>query len=342
MLTYLFTLIAPLFFGLTFLFTSKKKDVAFLNKDYSNVIKGLCCIVVIYVHVHDRYANTLQDAIGSFGYVAVTLFFFFSAYGMLYNTEKNKTYLNFFWRNRLLGLLVPCLTVNAVNFFLTALIKHSFCLESLLYINGYVKVLLQWCLWFYIVEYFGQHYKIRSVILDGLLILGVVLSSLFLYFYVDAEVSAQAGWCYERIGLVWGILAYRYYGRIVCWINRNQILKSFLLTILGFVLGIAYIKFKSIPFYGEYLLKLLLGLVLISLLFTTTFNRQYGNKVNNWLGNISYEVYLSHVIVMGFLSFLLPMDINSGLFIFLTVTFTLFLSTGAHEICKSIKRKFRA
>ena len=30
------------------------------------MLKGVCCLIVIYVHFHGAYTNTLQDAIGQY------------------------------------------------------------------------------------------------------------------------------------------------------------------------------------------------------------------------------------------------------------------------------------
>ena len=76
------------------------------SKDYTTVLKGICCIIVVMVHVKDGFQNPLQDAIGSFGFVCVTLFFMVSAYGMQLSVEHKADYLRHFWRNRLLSLLV--------------------------------------------------------------------------------------------------------------------------------------------------------------------------------------------------------------------------------------------
>ena len=108
--------------------------------------------MVIYVHFVGSHTNALQDAIGSFAYIAVTLFFVTSAYGMMLNAERKKDYLKTFWRNRLVALLVPCLCVNIVAFLLN-IVKNDFGWSVLYFINQYVVVLLQFCVWFYIVEF---------------------------------------------------------------------------------------------------------------------------------------------------------------------------------------------
>lgn len=230
--------------------------------------------------------NALQDAIDSFVYVAVTLFFLFSSYGMLYSAKRKQDYLKYFWRNRLIALLVPCFLINIVS----VLVKLSkevdiTYLNGLYEINNYVLVLLQYCFWFYIVQICKKKWFPNNICLsDGLLIGGVMISSLLLYFCVDAEVSAQAGWNFERMGLIWGILLYRFFDKVVVCMNSHRWLNVTILTILGGVLGIAYLKYKIVFWGGEYLLKVILGLVLILLLFTWSSNRKFGNKVSLWLG----------------------------------------------------------
>lgn len=99
--TILFTLLAPIIGGGNSLVFNKKDDNAFFGKDYTTELKGLCCLIVIYVHVPVAYRNPIQDAIGSFAYICVTLFFLISAYGMMLSAERKEEYLRHFWRNRL-------------------------------------------------------------------------------------------------------------------------------------------------------------------------------------------------------------------------------------------------
>lgn len=42
------------------------------------------------------------------------------------------------------------------------------------------------------------------------------------------------------------------------------------------------------------------NVIIILFFFMVTSNRKIGNAFGMWLGNISYEVYLSHGIVIGF------------------------------------------
>lgn len=339
---YLLTLLPLIFGGGNAWFHSKKERGHFFSKDYTNVLKGLCCLIVIYVHVREPYGNTLQDAIGSFAYVCVTLFFLVSAYGMMLSVERKKDYLKNFWWNRLVALLIPAFLINVVSFGLGIVNRGNYELSALYQLNSYVAVLLQWCLWFYIVIWCKEKwFHEKKILTDWILIVGVMVSSLCLYLFVDAEVSAEAGWCFERVGLAWGVLLYRYYDGIVDWMDKHRLVKGIIWIIIGGVLGIAYLKYKAVYFWGAYLLKIVLGVALIALFFTATSNRKFGDKISLWLGNVSYEVYLSHGMVMGTLALWLPLTVDSGLFILLTVIVTLALSTVVHFIGKPIVNRMR-
>lgn len=341
-LTYILTALIPIVGGGNSLVQSRLEDGHFFSKQYTDVLKGLCCLIVIYVHVHSERGNALQDAIGSFAYVAVTFFFLVSAYGMMAGVERKGNYLKSFWRNRLVSLLIPCLLINITGFVLNWIVLEKASATALYSINSYVLVLLQWCVWFYIVQWCRQKWFAENKVLtDSLLIAGVVITSLYLYFFVDAEVSAEAGWCFERLGLVWGVLLYRYFDVVTAWMQKSRAVKVTVLLLLGGFLGVSYLKFKLVYFWGAYLLKIVLGFTLLLLLFTATSNRRFGDKVSNWLGSISYEVYLSHGMVLGIMAFFLPLDFNSGMFLFLAVLATLLLSTCVHAIGKPIVNLLR-
>lgn len=339
-INYILTLLAPLLGGGITVYGSTKTDGEFFSKDYTNVLKGVCCIIVIYVHFHSEYQNALQDAIGSFAYVAVTIFFMVSSYGMMLSAERKKSYLDCFWRNRLVALLVPAFLVNVAACTFEG-IKGNLVMSGLVHINGYVMVLLQFCLWFYIVEIAKRKWFREDTMLgDFLLMGGVIASSIYLYICKHGEISAASGWCFERIGLVWGILLYRHYARFVEWMGKRRIVKSIVLCMMSLILGVAYLKYKTVWFWGEYALKIILGIIIIFFLFTMTSNRKFGNKFSFWLGDISYEVYLSHGLMMGVLAYYMP-NLLSGWFILLTVLSTLIISTMMHEIGKPIVNGLR-
>ena len=167
-----------------------------------------------------------------------------------------------------------------------------------------------------------------------MLIIGVAVSSLVMYFCFDAN-----DWCYERWGLVWGVLLFLYMPKVKRLVKPN-VQKIVAFGLLGFMLGAAYLKFKPVFFYGEYLLKIVLGMTIILLLFTFSSQLKFGNKAINFLGDISYEVYLSHHVVMTVLSSLFPL-LPSGCFILITVLGTIMLSAILHHVGSFLVKRCR-
>lgn len=308
-----------------------------LDVQSTHILKGICAVIVVMVHFPVAYSNPLQDAAGSFAYVAVTFFFFVSAYGMQYSFFQREDYLKKFWINRLTGLLVPMLLVNVLIYIYAGYSLGAWgSLLLLVELNGYVRVLLEYCLAFYLLRVIARRagWSQRTFVDIALSIL-VLGSSLGLYFYQDAAGLANSAWPYERLGLLWGLLAYRYKDRFLRWLDVGNDVKIVVFVIAGIVFGVAYLKFKVVFFMGEYLLKIVLGLVLIVTMFLLSARWRFSNPFGRFLGDISYEVYLSHTVVMWFLAALVP-DLSSGAFILLTFVVVIPVSYAVMKLSSCI------
>ena len=136
-----------------------------------------------------------------------------------------------FWRNRLAALLIPQLLINICST-IWVYINTQKEYASLFHINNYVVVLLGYCFWFWLVYQGRRWYGHR--IANTLLVGGVIISSLGSYFFMEKDANY---WCYERWGLVWGVLLYLFLPEIkkrVCP-SKNRIL---LFGVLSLVLGV--------------------------------------------------------------------------------------------------------
>lgn len=322
------------------LWKSSSSNVFLFDKNFTGVLKGVSAIIVVFVHIPEAYNNPGQRIVMCFGFVAVTVFFMISAYGMLFSVNKDeKKYLSHFWRNRLASLLIPCLLIHLVEVVFEISQDRDFLLISL---PGYVWVLLQYCLLFFIVMYCRQKFQLNSMLCYVLMVLAITGSSLYLYLSSpNAENSSQMGWCYERMGLVWGLLLFVFFPRVSSFMLRWWCGKTFLLGFLSLILGVAYVLNKNIWFYGEYLLKIVLGFVIVSFVLFLSKRRRFGNAVINHLGGISYEIYLSHELVMSIVADFFP-SISSGLFVCATLAFTIILSSLVHVLSAKMVSLVRA
>lgn len=305
----------------------------------THVMKGFAALIVVMVHFPAQYTNPLQDAAGSFAYVAVTFFFFVSAYGMEYSCEHRPGYLRQFWKNRLTGLLIPMILVNVAEAILCYVSPdYGQPLKALVALNGYVKILLEYCLAFYLLKMASKYFSLSGKMVDFILILLVAGSSLYLYF---AGYGGRLNvWPYERIGLVWGLLAYRYRQPILGLLKKYNLGIIVVGAVISGILGLAYLKFKQEYFLGEYLLKIVLGLTLLTFLFSLATRWRIGNPVARLLGDISYEVYLSHGLCMGIVAYLLP-SVTSGGMVALTFVIVIPLSWVVCLISKAVIRRLK-
>lgn len=294
----------------------------FLSKEQTTILKGLCCIIVILVHIPATYSNRLQDLVGSFAYIAVTLYFLLSAFGLRYSFENKKNYLENFLRNRIIPLIIP--------FLMIVIIKYLLGFDPFVGGLRFVYVLLL----FYALTFIC--YKLN---LSGgyLIYIGVVLYSMGGYF-----TGTGFGWYVEALGFAYGYLL----GSKKCMVRVQRILEKHYVKalILAFIssaiFGFMYLKYKSVFFWGEYLLRTVLGIALIILIFTAMYRIKLGNRMSFLLGNISYEVYLIHGFVICILS-LMGDFLNSGLFIVLTVLISIMIAIPLHKVDQSIAGHIR-
>ena len=334
----LLALLSVVFYG------SKRvpNDTFFMSKSYGVLMKGVCAIIVVLFHVPLNYQNPLQHFLGGYAFVAVTLFFLFSSYGMLFNVEHTPSYLHYFWKKRLFSLLCPVLIVNLVFFVFQFLLFRKSNLRILLHVDEYVVVLLQYCLLFYIANYFGRTKILRyNWQVDVLLILGVLVSSLFILFGLQSNApSGENDWYVERYGLIWGLLLYRYFLKLIQWFNILRNLKIILVFIVSILSLAAYHSFKLYGIGYRYVFEILSALFIILLVFLLTQKRFFGNRISVLLGGISYEIYLSHRYVMELVVNICP-SLSSGFFILLVVLVTTLVSYFAHSICKRLLKHFK-
>lgn len=298
----------------------------FFNRVNSGTLRGFWCLIIVLVHVPAAYQNPLQDMLGSFGYVGVTFFFMTSAYGLRLAATKRPETLGCFWRNRLPKLLVPCVLSNVVHMAVYAAMGSLVSPLMLLTVGGWVRWLLVCYLLFWLSYRFLPE-KSRDWAVCCLVTL----------FSLGVNLSRPAGttWCPEVMGFVWGILLSRWKSGFVSWTGRKWLSKCGGLCLLAGMLGIGYLAGKGVPFWGDYILKILLGAAILGFMLTLNGKISIGNRVSRVMGTISYEVYLLHDIAFYGLERVKP-ELNSGVFIFAGILITLVLSLLVQRLSERI------
>ena len=297
-------------------------DNSFFDKEQSNIIKGICCIIVFLVHVPKEHGNVIQDVIGSFGYICVTIFFLLSAYGLKYSISNKKDYLNHFFRNRILVIYIPFVIANLlwqlINF------KKGINILAIIGIDNlsFIGELIIFYLLFYVI-----YKNINDEKADILIIFITIIISVITYIL-------KIGWFVECLGFAYGIILYNLEKRINVFFIKRHFSKLIIFFMTSLVLGIIYIKLKNVIILN-YFLKIFLGISIISFLICLLKRVKLNNKILKFLGNISFEVYLLHEIIMRSL---MELNIPSGCYIVFSLLLTIILSSIMNCLDKKITK----
>lgn len=341
MLTYILmlTLVAALtgivIYGIS---VNKDKD-SFMSVSDTTFLRGFWCIIVVLVHIPAMYQNQIQDMVGSFAYIGVTFFFMTSAYGLKYSITHKNGYMEHFWRRRLPPILVPALIANAFVVIMYGLESEfqDFSAMNLLNIDGWVKILLLFYIAFWLIYCIAPKFIGGGYLQDIVMCLFVVFCSLMGRF---TELKITSRWIVEPLGFAYGIIAAEYSDKIRKWMKKKWLPKCAILMVVSMALGIAYLKMKPIAIFGDYILKILLGLAMTSFIFEAISCLTVGNKVNSFLGDISYEVYLLHRGVFAVLA-IINTGINSGLYVILSILLTVAFAFLLNKVSRPIIRLLR-
>ena len=156
--------------------------------------------------------------------------------------------------------------------------------------------------------------------------------------YRMKEFSLLPGaWPTEILGFAYGILAASHTELIKRWIGGRWLRNTLLWLSLSLILGVSYLKYKPVEFFGDYCLKILLGMAILSFMFRFLFRFRLGNKINAFLSNISYEVYILHRSVFSLLTWLGGPDFNSGAFVVASIALTIALAYLLHRLTHLLK-----
>ena len=306
----------------------KGKNV-FMSVDDTAFLRGVWCIVIIFVHTPAAYQNRIQDLIGSFAYVGVTFFFLTSGYGLRYSVENKMNYGKRFWRNRLPSILIPAVIANVIYTLVSGL-KNSWSqitFWSFININAWVKGLLLLYFLFWLIYIIAPKF-IKTGVWQDILICSIILCLSLLERFTS--IHAFWGWVVEPLGFGYGIVIARNKNRIQIWLQNKWIFKCIVFLLVSLILGVAYLRFKPVFFFGDYLIKMLLGIALTVLIFEILCGFRVGNIFNLFLSKISYEIYLIHGAVFAFVSFV-KSDLDSGVYILISIIFSVAFAWVIHK-----------
>ena len=289
-----------------FVYFIPKANVDYLSNKSTKSLKGLLALFIIFHHVSQKI--TTGANFSNFEYMGryiVTLFFFLSGYGLYFQYSNDATYMENFLRKRLTRIFIPFFVfiviyviyraslgeVVNVDFFLSFWRDRSNIIYNGWFINSIIVL--------YVIFYVSFKKKDSKIAIFKLVFFTLV------YIFWKAYQN-HGDWEYVSImAFFLGVFWMKDRSLIDKFIEKNYFVLLVSFSILMYVFRHYEVIMKNIGITNKYVYYGIVGnlctmiFVVYFLLLTNKLN--FSNKYLDFLGNISFEIYMIHGLVMHYL-----------------------------------------
>ncbi len=317
----------------------------FLSKNVSTAIKGIAALMVLFHHFYQRTYFISQPYIGKLfeilGYLAVSLFFFLSGYGLcLSYKNKKESYIDQFPKKRLLPFYSTYLLFVLITLIekimigqpiaISLLIRSFFFYGTIVAYGWYFQTILLFYILFYLIFKCINNDKSRFIILSSLIVIYTVACHL-----LNVASAIYVSSLSFPLGVYWCS-----FDGLADKIFHKKIM-SFLLSGMGFFVLVAA-SFATANKHLRYILRILsspffvvFALIAISAVYHRC-EKLLVNPITGWLGKHSLEIYASQGMFFTlFRSDLIYVN-NSYVYIALVFIFTMIFSPILHLAVKLV------
>lgn len=279
-----------------------------MNRTITDITKFICCILIFIHHFYLR-----NPIVYSLGYIACTIFFFLSAFGVYSSLERKPQNFYLFVKSKVKRIIFPVLLVNIIFLTITSPILginykipifRVFCDNiSFLPVNpynlvgsilGFIKIdSVTWFIDVLIIAYlfiwglFRIHSKVSKNLIILLGYITILLGGIF---------NLEPYYIIDTFGIALGLLYAINKNRIDSFLCKYRIEKYVTLVILSFLVTFEYFYKDIIQF--RFLLLIELGYVLLSVImviYAGMYTKYQKLHIPALLGSISFFIYLVHV-----------------------------------------------
>ncbi len=184
---------------------------------------------------------------------------------------------------------------------------------------------------FYLIAPFLVKRKLKIII--PLILLSLILRTvLFFHFNLKNDPWTYRFFPTELVFFLLGIVSYHMYKKLQTIEVKNTFLKLIWIGILGFTLGYSFL-----PIYAKSYLYLTTFFISLPFVFILTKNW----KIDSYIGELSYPIYISHIFVLTVLTtFKIPVIGGKGLILTLsTIVFSVILNELVAKKIEKIRQK---
>lgn len=286
------------------------------DKNFTKAIQAICAIGIIFHHMAqktcapwlpDEYIVHGLDIFLNAGYLFVGVFFFCSGYGLYKSVKANPDYLKGFIGKHFRPIILLYIISN-ICFIYVGQTTNNYC----------------WFIYAILYLYFAFFISFKYCKSDKWAI--IVLSFFIALYILLCELLVEGGWCYNTIGIfLAGFLFAKYADIIVEYIRKNYL---GLLCITVFVLIITFfaaIKLNELTNtaltkssynffrFSTVLVQFISSLAFSVFIFEINQKISINNKVLAFLGSMTLELYLIHVLFVEMFSYSFGGTGNDGI-----------------------------
>ena len=323
------------------------------SKDYLSLAtcksyRGLFAIVVIFHHIAMRTeSGVIFPLFIHMGSLAVAFFFFLSGYGLQKSyIIKSEYYKKEFLLKRIPTVLIPYIIITTIYWLWNLSLGQFYSLKDIIhrFIVGDPIAIYSWfivnILCFYIVFWLLMHICKKHYLM--MILGGLIWYILHTIFCIKMQYDSH--WYITCHLLVFGMFWAIYEHQIINLFKKKNI--TIFISLVSFFI-IHYILKRFIPTTNEttHILKSILPL-----LFTLSFvictlaifmKIQIGNKILNFLGEISLELYLSHALFKFSLRSKYIYISNELIWCISVLAGTILFSYGLHILFQAILKAYK-
>lgn len=293
-------LIPLLWLGLVFAGGKKYKEPvrSSFSKEQTLALRGICAMEIVMGHLGIYLDAPLLRAISKVDILFVGIFFALSGFGIAYSIENKEGYLHFFPVKKFAGLFLPAYVAYAMGE-LVVIIKYDLPEHAKrLYQLPYFLKNVNWFIWelffFYLLTYFLAKIKKLRQMHWIMLLLSILL------IFTGYFAGINENWYGSGICFPLGI-SYYYYSD---WIYEKFLQKRWWCwglagTSVMVLFGLGFLLLESTQPLPASICKNIVAAMVVFVLIVLLSRVKIGNRLSYFLGTISFEIYLYHLVIIG-------------------------------------------
>lgn len=319
---------------------SDRMQQELLSKKETSGLKGVLAVMVLVSHLSARVElfsySILGTMFSAFGYLAVSMFFFVSGFGLYARYKQcGSSYIRDFPRRKVLPFYAMCLCVILIyllrDLAFTGTTDWLVFAQSFLF--GKTVVDLGWYLQAQTVLYI-MFYAVFRLAKQKKILLMWLFTGVYCVICVAMELSST--WYEAVLCFPLGLSCAEYQNAIIDFFQtRKRAILCACGWLILFLITLLFGNKQILPEFLRIVIKIISTGCFAGLMITAMTQIKTANPVTVFLGNLSFEIYVLQGL---FLTGLRPVIANDWLYMAAVTVAVILLSMAAHPVLGAVSK----